>query len=109
MKIGMQLILVVCMALSLSLFAHDKDAPGKGMMAGEHFKKMDTDGDKKISKEEWQKFHDGMFQEMDKDADGSISFDELKEKRMDQKDKMKEKAKENKKQGKKKNQAIDTE
>lgn len=84
------------------LFAQNNDGKGKKLMAADHFKKMDTDNDKKVSKEEWQKFHDGFFLELDKDGDGSISFDELKGKQMENRDKMKE----NQKQGKKKNQTT---
>lgn len=105
------LSLFVCFTFLLtgSVFAHDRDGKGKHPMAGEHFKKMDTNDDKKVSKEEWQKFHDGFFQELDKDGDGSVSLEELKEKRMDQKEKMKDKAKEKKKQGKEKDQTKDSE
>ncbi|XDD45536.1 hypothetical protein AB3N60_12575 [Leptospira sp. WS39.C2] len=109
----MKKILTILLGFTLfavpSLFSRDKDGQGKMMMAADHFKKMDTDGDKKISKEEWQKYHDGFFQELDKDGDGSVSFDELKEKRMDQKEKMKEKAKDKKKQGNQKKQTKDSE
>ncbi|TGL75652.1 EF-hand domain-containing protein [Leptospira jelokensis] len=91
------------------LFAHDKEGHGKKSMALGHFKKMDVDGDNKVSKEEWQKFHDAHFLELDKDGDGSVSFDEMKAKHSEKKDKMKEKAKENGKQGKKKNKMEDTE
>lgn len=81
-----------------SVFAHDHDGHGRNAMAGDHFKKMDSNGDNKVSKEEWQKFHDGFFTELDKDADGSVTLEEMKsarmEKREEKKEEMKEKAKE---------------
>ncbi|MCG6145623.1 EF-hand domain-containing protein [Leptospira bandrabouensis] len=81
-----------------SLSAHDHDSRGRNAMAGDHFKKMDTNGDNKVSKEEWQKFHDGFFTELDKDADGSVTLDEMRssrmEKREEKKEEMNEKAKE---------------
>jgi Ca2+-binding EF-hand superfamily protein len=75
----MRQILLVAMAISLlgiiSISAHD--GKGKGHMGKEHFKKIDTDGDGKISKDEWQKFHESKFTEMDKDTDGSLSEEEI--------------------------------
>lgn len=109
MKKILTILTVLTFVMPMFLFAHDKDGNGKKLMAADHFKKMDTDGDKKVSKEEWQKFHDGFFLELDKDGDGLVSFDELKGKQMEKRDKMKEKAKENQKQGKKKNQTTDPE
>ncbi|XDD41934.1 hypothetical protein AB3N58_11570 [Leptospira sp. WS60.C2] len=109
MKTMIRLTLGFSLLISFSLLAQPNNGQGRRMMAQDHFKKMDTDGDKKVTKEEWQKFHDGFFQELDKDADGSISFEELKEKRMDQKEKMKDKAKENKKQRKEKIDTKDSE
>ncbi|TGK88320.1 EF-hand domain-containing protein [Leptospira bourretii] len=81
-----------------SLSAHDHDGHGRNAMAGDHFKKMDANGDNKVSKEEWQKFHDGFFTELDKDADGSVTLEEMRasrmEKREEKKEEMKEKVKE---------------
>ncbi|TGK52465.1 hypothetical protein [Leptospira bouyouniensis] len=106
MKKILTILSVLTFVIPMFLFAQNNDGKGKKLMAADHFKKMDTDNDKKVSKEEWQKFHDGFFLELDKDGDGSISFDELKGKQMENRDKMKEKAKENQKQGKKKNQTT---
>ncbi|XDD53294.1 EF-hand domain-containing protein [Leptospira sp. WS4.C2] len=91
----------VAFLLTASVYAHDHDGHGKNAMAGDHFKKMDTNGDNKVSKEEWQKFHDGFFTELDKDADGSVTLEEMKttrmEKREEKKTEMNDKAKEAKK------------
>ncbi|TGM61456.1 EF-hand domain-containing protein [Leptospira vanthielii] len=91
----------VAFLLTASVFAHDHDGHGKNAMAGDHFKKMDTNSDNKVSKEEWQKFHDGFFTEIDKDADGSVTLEEMKsarmEKREEKKSEMNDKAKEAKK------------
>jgi len=38
---------------------------------------MDTDGDQKISKTEWQKFHDDKFAALDKDGNGSVTEKEM--------------------------------
>ncbi|PJZ44942.1 calcium-binding protein [Leptospira brenneri] len=87
--------------VSVSVFAHDHEGHGKKGRGGDHFKKMDIDGDNKVSKEEWQKFHDGIFTELDKDADGSVTSEEIKafhkEKHEEKKETMKEKVKESKK------------
>jgi Ca2+-binding EF-hand superfamily protein len=39
---------------------------------------MDTNGDGNISKAEWTAFQEKMFKEMDKNADGYLSDDELR-------------------------------
>jgi hypothetical protein len=76
----MRQFLIVALAISIigtfSISAHDHKGKG-GQMGKEHFKKMDTDGNGKISKEEFQKFHDAKFTEMDKDADGALSEEEI--------------------------------
>jgi|JI8StandDraft_1071087.scaffolds.fasta_scaffold00652_14 hypothetical protein len=86
-----------------SISAHDHHGK-EGMGKGVHFKKMDTNSDNKVSKEEWQKFHDAHFAELDKDVDGSVSMEELKafheEKKSDREEK-KALKKEEKKSGKK--------
>ncbi|MGE8722014.1 EF-hand domain-containing protein [Leptospira terpstrae] len=107
MKKILTILTSVAFLLSASIFAHDHDGHGKNAMAGDHFKKMDTNSDNKVSKEEWQKFHEGFFTELDKDADGSVTLEEMKaarmEKREEKKEAMKEKVKEAKqKKGEKK-------
>ncbi|PCH49277.1 MAG: calcium-binding protein [Cellvibrionales bacterium] len=41
-------------------------------------KKMDTDGDQKISQEEFSTFHNARFLKMDADSDGFVTTDEAK-------------------------------
>ena len=76
----MRQFLIIALAISIigtfSISAHDHKGKG-GNMGKEHFKKMDADGNGKISKEEFQKFHDTKFTEMDKDADGSLTEEEI--------------------------------
>jgi len=97
---------IISIVLSLLLFTitaisahehHGKDGKGKGV----HFKKMDTDGDNKVSKDEWQKYHDAHFTELDKDADGSVTMEEMKAFHDQKKSEMKESKKEVKRSGKK--------
>ncbi|MBM9546965.1 EF-hand domain-containing protein [Leptospira sp. 201903074] len=92
----------VAFFLTASVFAHDHEGHGKNVMAGDHFKKMDSNSDNKVSKEEWQKFHDGFFTELDKDADGSVTFEEMKAARMEKREEKKEAMKEKVKEAKKK-------
>ncbi|MBM9591017.1 EF-hand domain-containing protein [Leptospira sp. 201903075] len=100
MKKILTILVSVGFLSAVSVFAHDREGHGKNGMAGGHFKKMDTNNDNKVSKEEWQKFHDGFFTELDKDADGSVTLEEIKaahvEKREEKKEAMKEKIKESK-------------
>ena len=82
--------LISLFAFSVALSAHDK---GNGMG---HFKEMDANSDKKITKEEWQTFHDARFTEFDKDADGSITADEIKNFKKVKKEEKRESKKEEK-------------
>jgi hypothetical protein len=101
-----RIVIGLLFVTTYSMMAHDHDGKD-GMGKGGHFKKMDTNGDKKVSKEEWQKFHETHFAEMDKDKDGSVSMDEMKafhdDKRSEREEKedKKEKKKEEKKSDKK--------
>ena len=47
-------------------------------MGKRHFKEMDTNGDKMISKAEFDAAHNKHFQEMDATGDGSLNSDEMK-------------------------------
>ncbi|MGB4058187.1 MAG: hypothetical protein WBK77_08910 [Alphaproteobacteria bacterium] len=58
---------------------------GMGMM-----EKLDADKDNEISKEEFMKFQEERFAEIDKDANGKISKPELEAKQSEWKEKMKE-------------------
>lgn len=75
MKKTLNLFLALSLLGVFSIYAHDHKK-GEHMMK-DHFKKMDTDGDKKISKAEWQKFHDDKFAELDKDGNGSVTEEEM--------------------------------
>ncbi len=57
--------------LLLALFLVSCGHYGKGL------KHLDTNGDKQITKEEWTSSHDLKFTELDKNADGVITEDEI--------------------------------
>ncbi len=42
------------------------------------FREMDTDHDGRISKKEWDAFHEKQFKRLDKNGDGFITKDEVK-------------------------------
>jgi len=69
----------VVMAAALagtSAFAHEgKD--GDAMME-QHMKAMDTNGDGMISRDEFMKFHESMWDRMPKDANGMVKMDDMK-------------------------------
>lgn len=75
--------LLTCM-LSLTLFftfailAQAQPKGGKCPGGPHHFKMMDTDKDGKISLAEWEEAHKKMFKDMDKNADGFLTDDEMK-------------------------------
>jgi hypothetical protein len=50
------------------------DCPGQGGMG---MKMMDTDSDKKVSKDEFMKHHENMFTQMDKNKDGAMDESEM--------------------------------
>lgn len=73
---------------------HDMPPPQHGGPHGGHrggmmFKKIDTNGDGVITKDEHQAFSDKMFSKMDTNGDGSVTKEEGKEAR----EKMREKFK----------------
>ena len=82
------LILTVTLLLAGSIYSHDHK---KGDRMKDHFKKMDTDGDNKISKAEWDTFHENKFKELDKNSDGSITDEEMKSHHKEKMEKHKEK------------------
>jgi hypothetical protein len=74
-------LLFIATAFSLSAKHHKGHGDRKGMKGPMHAKmleKMDADKDGKISKQEWQTYHDQKFTELDADKDGAISHDEFK-------------------------------
>lgn len=77
--------------LAIGLSAHGRGKKGMDEWHKEHFKKMDTNGDGKISKEEWTAFHDEKFTKLDKDGDGQISEEDMKEFRKEKKENRKNK------------------
>lgn len=57
---------------------HGKKGMGNMHSPAQMIQYMDTDKDGKISKQEWQDFHDKRFAEMDADKDGFVTADEMK-------------------------------
>ena len=70
---------------SVAAIAGDHGHDHKGKM----MEKVDTDGDGKISKEEFMAKHEKMFTKMDVDGDGYLSKEEMKNARTKMHDKMK--------------------
>jgi hypothetical protein len=52
-------------------------AKGMGMGMGMHMKMMDTNGDGMISKEEFMKHHEIMYDKMKKNSNGSVSLNDM--------------------------------
>ena len=53
----------------------DEMKPGKGMMMD--MKKMDANGDGMISKEEFMKYHESMYDGMKKNKDGMVDMKDM--------------------------------
>jgi Ca2+-binding EF-hand superfamily protein len=73
------------LATSVALASHhesnaggDKKGHHRGKMAAMIMKKMDTDGDQKISQEEFAVFHNERFSRMDADSDGFVTTEEAR-------------------------------
>ena len=62
------------MCLSFSSFARDDMKCGHGMM---QMKNMDTDNDGTVSKEEFMKAHEAMWDGMKKNKDGLVDVKEM--------------------------------
>jgi len=81
-KLGFLLVCVMASVYALSADdehrRHGKKGMGDMHSPAQMIKHMDTDKDGKISKQEWQDFHDKRFAEMDADKDGFVTADEMK-------------------------------
>ena len=56
----------------------NKKGHDRGKIGAMILKKMDTDGDQKISQEEFSTFHNERFLKMDADSDGFVTTEEAK-------------------------------
>ena len=83
MKTAFTALAMIMMLSTMPAMAHDIDAKTDYYM-----KKIDTNGDGKISKDEHQAFGDKMFTEADTNGDGFISRDELKAAKQKEHDEM---------------------
>ena len=75
MKNSVGSVLAIGLLLSASALADDKMGPmgQMGPMAGmDHHKMMDTNGDGMISKDEFMKHHEQMWERMKKNSDGMV-------------------------------------
>lgn len=88
----MKKLLMAATALCLvaaPAFANEKH---DGHMAETWFKKMDTNNDGYVSKEEHAAFADKMFSEADTNNDGKLTLEEVRAQKMKEKTKMHDKA-----------------
>ena len=76
---------VAFLSTSLALASHhggndgdDKKGHHRGKLGAMIMKKMDADGDQKISKEEFSIFHNERFSQMDADSDGFVTTEEAR-------------------------------
>ena len=72
MKLTIAVVFLSLAMTSCAMFGGKK----KGHICLRHFKKMDTNGDNKVSLEEWRKYKGQKFEKMDADANGMITVDE---------------------------------
>ena len=70
-------------ASGAAMAEHHEGGYGKGKM----MEKVDTNGDGMISKAEFMAKHEEKFAKMDKDGDGNLSAEEMKQARGEMKDK----------------------
>jgi EF hand len=73
-KLFVALAAVTLLCASLPSLARDDMDCGHGM----HMKDMDTDNDGTISKEEFMKFHETMWDGMKKNKDGLVDVKEMR-------------------------------
>ena len=85
--------ITVALLVTGQAIAELPDGPGKGHRGKMHHKmmaKMDTDGDKRISRDEFAAFHTRKFDKMDSNSDNFIDADERKAHRQQMKKKFKD-------------------
>ena len=83
------LMAAAILGLSIASNAAIADNHGHGDKKGKMMEKVDTDGDGKVSKEEFMAKHEKMFTKMDADGDGYLSKEEMKKARGKMHEKMK--------------------
>jgi hypothetical protein len=74
-KMILSIAVAAVASVSFGAIASDEVKPGKGMMGG-MMQKMDADGDGMLSKEEFMKAHEAMFDRM-KGPNGMISLKDM--------------------------------
>ncbi|HON79139.1 MAG TPA: hypothetical protein PK544_11660 [Spirochaetota bacterium] len=84
MKIKMFAVItgaVLAISFTASAFAQNNCPRGKRMNrpnCQQHLRGMDTNNDGKVSRDEWNAFHQKMFQNKDANNDGFLTQDELR-------------------------------
>jgi Ca2+-binding EF-hand superfamily protein len=89
LEVNMKKLLTILLALSFIGFLNadpDKKGRGKGHKGKHnHFEKMDTDKDGKVTKAEWTAKHEAKFAKADANNDGVVTLEELKSLHKDKK------------------------
>ena len=89
---------IMFLSTSIVLASHHGSNDGENMKGQHHgkigamiMKKMDTDGDRKISQEEFSTFHNERFSRMDADSDGFVTTEEARTHREKMREKWRQK------------------
>lgn len=93
MKTLLAMTAALTIGAAMPAFAGDMDKPDMQKKAQMWFEKMDSNKDGSVSKSEHDAFGQKMFTEADKDSNGSLSLQEVTEKKMEEKHDMKDKMK----------------